>query len=483
MRLVLQPRKCLVRKLFHPNSHKLIDVSLVVPFPAPASYTGQDVVEFHVHGTALTITDLFDALAAVPGTRPAHPGEFTRRAFLNGKLDYLQVEGLADLFKAHTTQQKQAALHQLGGHASRCVARWRIQLLHCQATVQLLTDFWEEHLAHHHQPIRAQLFGRVEQLRREIRAVVTDSRAINARVGSRVCFLGVPNAGKSSLANCLARRAASLVSALPGTTRDVLVHHATVAGAQVSLVDMAGLPDKEEGRSQEDAEKETNQEHKEDTWAGLSPDQLSHKLEIAGFRQGAQLLANASAIVVVVERGAEGTQVSRLSKFLQRHFALLASPTHSEKTEDRSLHSENLSGGTIPPLVLVVNKIDRYPDTLPESTLSTRLGPAVPVIPTSAKTGCGVDELERAIVRAVNRVPLPGASTTWQDSSWVMTRERHRCHLRKAVAALENVDPSQPIELTAEHIRIAVRDIGALAGDVDTEEVLGEIFANFCIGK
>lgn len=215
-----------------------IDEALVLWFPAPASYTGEDSAEFHVHGGPAVVGALVESLSAL-GLRLAEPGEFTRRAFEHGKLDLAQAEGVADLIDAETEGQRRQALAQLGGRLSAVQARWRDGLIRAQSLLEAAVDFPDEELP-------ADVAGRarpiVEILADELEAAAADAeRGEQVREGFRIALLGAPNAGKSTLLNALARREAAIVSATPGTTRDIIEVPMVLGGYKVIVADTAGL--------------------------------------------------------------------------------------------------------------------------------------------------------------------------------------------------------------------------------------------------
>jgi tRNA modification GTPase len=212
----------------------------VVWFPGPASATGEDVLELHVHGGRAVMAELLLALARLPGLRPADPGEFTRRAFLFGRIDLTAAEGLADLVAAETRAQARQALRQLDGELGRLYERWRSELLGALARLEAEIDFSAD------QDVPADMMSAVrpvlEKVSAEMAAHVDDARrGERLREGLTIAVVGPPNAGKSSLINRLAQRDVAIVTPEPGTTRDVLEVHLDLAGYPVTLLDTAGL--------------------------------------------------------------------------------------------------------------------------------------------------------------------------------------------------------------------------------------------------
>ncbi|MDZ4373098.1 MAG: tRNA uridine-5-carboxymethylaminomethyl(34) synthesis GTPase MnmE [Phenylobacterium sp.] len=231
------PRRAVLKRLEDADG-RTIDEALVLFFAGPASYTGEDAAEFHVHGGTAVMHALVTELSEL-GLRLADPGEFTRRAFENGKLDLAQAEGVADLVDAETEGQRRQALDQLGGRLSHVQARWMDALTEALAMLEAAVDFPDEevpaNVAARARPVIAGLIVELE------RAVSDAERGERVREGYRIALIGAPNAGKSTLLNALAGRDAAIVTATPGTTRDIIEVPLVLAGYKVVVADTAGL--------------------------------------------------------------------------------------------------------------------------------------------------------------------------------------------------------------------------------------------------
>jgi tRNA modification GTPase len=232
------PRRAVLRRIAD-RCDEPIDEGLVLWFPAPGSFTGEDVAEFHLHGGRAVVDGLVAALAARPGLRLAEPGEFTRRAFENGKLDLTAAEGLIDLVAAETAAQRRQALRQLDGALGRLYDGWRARLLRALAYLEATIDFADEDLPG---DLDAIVEGAVAALRADIATHLDDGgRGERLRDGIDIAIVGAPNVGKSSLLNVIARREAAIVSPQPGTTRDVIEVALDLGGYPIVFADTAGL--------------------------------------------------------------------------------------------------------------------------------------------------------------------------------------------------------------------------------------------------
>ncbi|MEQ9609528.1 MAG: tRNA uridine-5-carboxymethylaminomethyl(34) synthesis GTPase MnmE [Kiloniellaceae bacterium] len=416
------PRVATLRGIVDPADGRVIDRGLLLWFPAPASFTGEDVGELHLHGGRAVAAAVLDVLAKVPGLRPAEAGEFTRRAFDNGKLDLSAVEGLADLIDAETEAQRRQALRQMEGGLARLTGGWVARLTRVLAHTEAAIDFVEEELPADLQDLALTEVGEISA---EIgRALEDGHRGERLREGLSVVILGAPNAGKSSLLNALARREAAIVSETAGTTRDVVEVHLDLGGYPVILADTAGL--------REIAEHEKGQA----------------AVEREGIARARERAARADVQVLM----ADLTVVLKDDSQLDAVRALF---------DHRSL--------------LILNKADGC-DTAAVTRLCEELQDCAPVV-ISAKEGTGLD---RVLVRLVERAEH---SFGGAEEGAGITRLRHRRALEACREALERARTAPLPELTAEELRLAVRALGRITGKVDVEDLLDIVFSEFCIGK
>lgn len=236
-----ESRKLTRVKILDPATEDVLDDALVAWFPSPHSFTGEDVLELHVHGGRAVLDGVLGALNSIGGLRPAEPGEFTRRAFEAGKLDLTQAEALADLVDADTRAQARQALKQMGGALKSRYEDWRVRLIQSLAHLEAVIDFPDEGLPEETAKV---LWDSVAALDAEIvDHLADDGRGERLRDGVHVAIVGPPNAGKSSLLNMLAKRDAAIVSETAGTTRDVIDVHLDLGGYPVMIADTAGLRD------------------------------------------------------------------------------------------------------------------------------------------------------------------------------------------------------------------------------------------------
>lgn len=240
-----EPRRAVLRSLTEPGQRVVLDEALAIWLPGPASYTGEDMVELHVHGGPAVIAAVLQAMRGLPGLRMAEPGEFTRRAFANGRMDLTAAEGVGDLVAAETEAQRRQALRQAGGALDRLYEGWRERLVTVLAHLEAYIDFPDEEIP---EEVAGRVDRDISQLAEEISQHLDDShRGERLRQGLDIAIVGPPNAGKSSLLNLLAKRDAAIVAETAGTTRDVIEVSMDLGGYPVTLADTAGLREATDG--------------------------------------------------------------------------------------------------------------------------------------------------------------------------------------------------------------------------------------------
>jgi len=404
------PRRA-VRTAFLGRGGKPIDEGIALYFAAPASYTGEDVLELQGHGGPVVLQMLLRRCVEL-GARLAEPGEFTRRAFINDRLDLAQAEAVADLIEAATETAARCALRSLRGEFSAVIEALVQQLLELRLLVEATLDFPEEEID---ALDRENARTRLAQLRAGVdEALERGRRGSVLRTGLQVVLAGQPNVGKSSLLNRLAGEELAIVTEIPGTTRDAVRQTIQVEGVPMNIIDTAGL-------------RET-----------------ADKVEALGISRAWEAISKADVLLLVVEASIGITAgdreiMARLPRSLAR--------------------------------VIVFNKIDLGADEP-----HVELEGAETHVFLSARTGSGVEELRRTLLA------LAGWQPGGEDS--FMARERHLQALAKAGECLARAETQmRAIELFAEELRLAHRELGAITGEFTADDLLGEIFSRFCVGK
>jgi len=403
-----QPHRAALRA-FNDADGRAIDRGLALWLPGPGSYTGEDSLELHGHGGPAVLDALFRRVLEL-GARAAGPGEFTERAFLNGRLDLAQAEAVADLIETSDHAGARAAMRSLEGAFSERVDRLIERLTGLRAWIEATLDFPEEEIDYLADP---ELGDRMEALRSELadtRAAAAEGRRLVE--GQTVVIAGAPNAGKSSLLNRLAGTEAAIVTEVPGTTRDVLRESIRLAGVPLTVIDTAGLRDTDD------------------------------PVETEGVRRARAAAGSADHVLLIVDSAAPQTQLPPLPEGV--------------------------------PVDIVRNKIDLTGEPageLPEDGGRRVFG-------VSAQTGAGLDVLATHLQHALGASGGEGVFSA---------RRRHLDALARAAAeieaAAEELHARAAGELVAERLRRAQDELGRITGRVTSEDLLGEIFARFCIGK
>jgi tRNA modification GTPase len=413
------------RREFVDESGTVLDDGLLITFAAPASFTGEDVVEFHGHGAPIVMQLLIERLLAL-GARLARPGEFSERAFLNGKLDLIQAEAVADLIAAASRSAARAAVASLKGEFSRRIDALAAEFVALRVVVEASIDFADEDI----EPLADEAIGRrLQRLQSDLHRLLAQAREGKRLTdGFRVVIAGAPNAGKSTLLNALAGEDVAIVTPIPGTTRDVVRQEVLIDDLPILLVDTAGLRESDD------------------------------PVEAEGIRRALGAVTDADHLLVLIDDSLDpavgDAQFASLAANLSERLRVDGGSGLASRPEAR--------------LTRVMTKVDA------SGRLPGRAGACVAV---SAQTGAGMDAL-RAHLRVL-------ASTTPMEGLF-SARARHlealRCALQAVEQALLNrIDGGG--ELVAEELRQGHQALSMITGAFGTEELLGEIFASFCIGK
>jgi tRNA modification GTPase len=404
------PRVATLRKMNNINTNELIDEGLIIWFPGPQSYTGEDLVEFHVHGSRAVVTALHASISEIENCRLAEPGEFTKRAFQNEKINLIKAESIADLVSAETEIQRKQALAIMNGKSSDKFDSWREKLLKILSHIEAKIDFPDEDLPEN---IIFEIKKTSEQVSNEIKKILEDEKVgERIREGFKIAIVGPSNAGKSSLLNYLSKRDVAIVSEMAGTTRDVIETHLNLDGYPVVLSDTAGIRDSKD------------------------------EIEKRGIKLALKRAEEADLRLLVVE-----PKNLDFTGFL------------------KDLFDENS--------ILVINKSD-----LLQKNLDEQIKKLEHVLISIIKNS----NLDILIDKIKNKLKNKFIS----NEDILITRERHRQHLKQCVDHLKNFskkNKNDDFDKAAEDLRLATRHLGMIVGKVDVEEILGSIFNDFCIGK
>ena len=403
-------RMATLRKINNINTSELIDEGIILWFPGPQSYTGEDMVEIHIHGSKAGILAVQNEILKIKNCRLAEPGEFTKLAFQNGKINLLKAESIADLISAETEIQRQQAIKIMKGKSSDKFNELRDKLLKILSFVEAKIDFPDEDLPEEN---LKKIKKDSSNVLNEINKILNDQKVGEIiREGFKIAIVGPTNAGKSSLLNNLSNREVAIVSEIAGTTRDVVETHLNVDGYPVIISDTAGIRD--------------------------SKDEIEKK----GIRLSLKKAENADLKLVVVD--AKNIDLSGFLNDLLKKDA-----------------------------ILVINKSDLLKEKLdPEISKFNH-------VLISLKDNLNIDKL---ILKIKNNLENKFIS----EEDILITRERHRQHLLQCVDYLDNFsdkNDKKDFDKGAEDLRLATRQLGMIVGKVDVEEILGNIFNDFCIGK
>ncbi len=422
---VWESHRILYGQIRHPDSGAVIDESLLLLMLAPRSYTREDVVELHCHGGMIVVQQVLQ-LCVAAGARLATPGEFTLRAFLNGRLDLTQAESIADLVGARSPQAAQFALAGLQGKLAQSIRELRSQCIDILAEIEARIDF-EDDLPPLDLPA---IVAQLQQVSAHMQHILaTADRGELIRSGLKVAIVGRPNVGKSSLLNAWSRSDRAIVTDLPGTTRDVVESNLVVGGIPIQVLDTAGIRDTED------------------------------QVEKIGVERSRRFAQTAYLVLLVIDAQA-GWHAGDTAIYEQ-----VCVPDES--------------GNPTRPLIIVLNKVDLTPGEQRPSRI-----PHLnrhPHVQTAAALGQGIDALEAAILATVHTGTVQAANLD------LAINQRQAMALTQANQALQQVlttiAQALPLDFWTIDLRSAIHDLGQILGEEVTESVLDQVFSRFCIGK
>ncbi|XP_014668196.1 PREDICTED: tRNA modification GTPase GTPBP3, mitochondrial-like [Priapulus caudatus] len=528
-------RMAVLKRLYSPGTTLLLDKAVVLWCPGPKTSTGEDCCELHVHGGPSVIRAVMDALVVIPGVRHAEAGEFTKRAFINGKLDLTEVEGLADLIHAETETQRRQALRQMDGALTALYSDWRERLIKALAHVEAYIDFSEDDNIE--EKVMKQVEATVRELLNDIRRHMRDSRqGERLRTGVHVAIVGRPNVGKSSLLNYICRQPKAIVSPIPGTTRDVIESAYNIGGYPVVLCDTAGIRPSSDTVEQEGVARAKRRAESADLVLMVvditelefvdDPYQYMSSLFIElGLRTSADFShiscnnrdrGEPDVKAMFMEDG-EGDNVGfhtpTEDSFKRQPVQIIDTNHQGECSHDDKSRAEwqarpescdvesggattvNRSANTAQvdshlmeaecmknekiPVILVLNKSDLIVNRGTYQRWRGFMSGVCQTSIVSCLTDDGMEEFMKIMQTEVMQQcgdPLSGTPS--------FTQARHRHHLSNCIDALERfLNNQQDIVITAQELRNAVQQLGQVSGEIRTSNILEVIFKDFCIGK
>ncbi|MEW6001447.1 MAG: tRNA uridine-5-carboxymethylaminomethyl(34) synthesis GTPase MnmE [Nitrospirota bacterium] len=403
-----------------PLTGEQIDEVLISVMRSPHSYTREDVVEINCHGGMIALKKTLE-LAIKEGARLAEPGEFTRRAFLNGRIDLSQAEAVLDLIRSKTDESRRISVEQLQGGLSREITELRNRLLELCAHIEACIDFPEDEIE---TATKQDMIKSMEDIEGKLKELLrTYDEARFFRDGLSTALVGRPNVGKSSLLNALLKKERAIVTELPGTTRDVIEEYLNIKGLPLRIMDTAGIRD------------------------------VQNIVEKEGVKRSFQSIENADLVIAIFDN------------------------SESIKDGDFEVISK-IKGKNV---IIVLNKCD-LPSVFDRNIIASYLSPSLPpVLNISATRGDGLEELKEKIFNSCLK--------DWKEEreGVVVTNIRHKIRIENAKMSLERAISSlkeeMPVEIISVELRDSLDNLGEIVGAVTTEDILNNIFNNFCIGK
>ena len=401
-------RKLVLKKVFNPATNELLDVCLICWMPKPNSFTGEDCFEVQCHGGIATMQAFTEAFSRIKGLRFAEAGEFSKRAIINGKIDLVQAEAINEIILAETEKQRKLNLQQLNKGLSIPINLWRNNIINTLSKIEAAIDFSDEDGV----PEKIDIRTEIKKISKDITKVVEKGNKYELiTTGTKIALTGPPNSGKSSLFNSIIKKQKSIVTKIPGTTRDVVEKKINLRGSLVILLDTAGI-------------RETK-----------------NLVEKEGIKKAKKAIKEADIVLKIAD-------ISKINN----------------KIETRFFKNKNW---------VVLNKIDKLKK---EKSLKYQKNENIFLV--SAKTGKGIKGLLKKIHQHILN-----ETKEEERGDYFFTNERQKRDLKKALANLQRAVEEKDEEIVAEYLRAASGNLERILGKIDIEDVLGDIFSSFCIGK
>ena len=405
-------------KIVNPKNDEIIDEVLVSYFKAPKSYTTENMCEINSHGGMVVERRILE-LCLENGAEMAEPGEFTKRAFLNGRIDLSQAEGIIDLINSKTEREAREAAYQLSGNLALGITKIEEKMMDIMVKIEVTIDYPEYD---EEEVTNIEIIKGLEEIKKELEYLAsTFERGKLLREGIKTVILGKPNAGKSSLLNTLLNEERAIVSDIEGTTRDTIEEFINVDGILLKLIDTAGI-------------RETDNE-----------------IEKIGVKKSKELAKMADLIVAIIDNSSDLTKEDdEILNIIKDKKAIILLNKVDIKKENEKINKK----------IKILNK---------------------PILKISAKNGEGIDDLYKKIIRLFNLNEISN------DKELLITNERHKNQIKKAIKLVEQADCSvkdnMPIDIVSINLKEALESLGEITGKNVTENVIDEIFARFCLGK
>lgn len=409
----ISSQKISFHKIFDLHTKEIIDECLISFFKAPKSFTGEDIAEISIHASNYIFHKISNILSKIDSVRMAEAGEFSKRAFLNNKINLIEAEAIIDLISSETELQHKQAIKQLSGEVGKIYNNLRQDIIKSSALIEAAIDFADEDLP---KTIIDDINENIKKIKLNIENIINDNKtAQKIKNGLSLAIIGKPNVGKSTLINLLANSEIAIVSNVAGTTRDVIETHLNIADIVVKIADTAGIRESK------------------------------NKIEQEGIKRAVNKAKIADIKILIIE--ANDQEISQ---------------------EIKNLIDNNT--------IILINKIDRIKNYHNNKLNLPKLSSFDNIIEISLKNHINIDLLKLKLKELV-KLQIPCINSS------IITNERHRNSLQKALHYLDDFSLDKPIELAAEDLRLASYEIGKITGQIDIENILDVIFSSFCIGK